>query len=308
MATSYGPLCPYRAPYKELQMIMRKTVFVSILFASITCSGCFFTTEWNNKMEAKMNALLSTKTFSHGPDSFGIDIAYDHDGYHPEYKRCDYIGTAAIEGFHYHQYLCPNMYNDSKHAFLELLIPFVEGEKEAAIVKSVHRRDGEAKRTNVDRPVYIGFNHELRPDGIRRVDRSLHDTPFFTSFPSLISMNLNQLTGKASLRFMQKKAKGLYTSNELIQLSSKRDDHYRSACPETFDMPIYDYYKKSGRDECELWYWSDEMIVSGAIETTNKTPLKVKRAMGYMITVPADIVTSPIQLIGLIVAPLLYVH
>lgn len=284
-------------------MIIRKAVFILILFASMTCSGCF-TAGWNNMMKPKIDTRLSTKSFSHGPDSFGIDDG----GKYPAYKKCDYIGTEAVEGFQYHHYMCPNMYNDSEYAFLEMFIPFAESGNRAAIIKSVNQRVIPAKRSNIHDPVYIHFYNSINPNFIRdHVDRSLGVTPFTTNIPSLIALNFNQRSGKVVLEVwqrMDKEFKELHTSDELLRLSGQRC--YAYVCPETKDQyPInkwskYNYNYLSTRADCDLWYWSYAINASGTLKTNDKVLWKVARDIGYIITVPADVITLPIQLIGML--------
>lgn len=297
----------------RFQMTIRKAVFILIFFVSITCSGCF-TGKWNELIDAKItgcpphsycNVHVSMKTFYYEPDSFGINDS----GKYPEYKRCDYIGKEAIKGVNYHHYMCPNMYNDSKHAYLELFIPDAKSGSKWAIIKS--RRLIWAERKNIHNPVYIHFttsppaahDRPINPYFIRKsVDRSLGSTPFPANYPSLISMNYNRGGHNITLDVGQK-----VDRSEAIDLLNSRDAPYPRNVP---GINVYGYQQAcAGKDkfisfrdatnnpDCELWYMPRIHASGTDVETSDKTLLwEITRYIGDIITVPLDIITGPIQL------------
>lgn len=290
-------------------MIIRKAVFISILFASITCSGCAFTGKWHDMIESKITGCppyplpsspckvrLSTKTFSREPDSFGIN----DNGEYPEYKKCDYLGKEAIKGVNYHHYLCPNMYKDSKSAFLELFIPDAKSDgdgKNRAIIKS--RWVIWAKRKNIHDPVYIHFatsppSHysydTINPNFIR----DFGDTPLPTDFPSLLFMDYDLGFGSIELYAGQR-----VETREAIDMLNSRDAPRSQKRPE-----IYRHYQEvcPGAGYCEYWYTLNTSGTIGTPIEISDTPTlwKITRDIGYIITFPLDIITSPIQLILII--------
>jgi hypothetical protein len=281
-------------------MIIGRAVFITLLSVSLASSGCF-TIAWHEKMEKKMAVRLSTKTFPGEPDSFGVN---DNGEFPHQYKKCDHLGTKTIDGVPYHQYLCPNMYHDSEYAFLELFIPPVDSGARKAIIRSV-KLPAVPIRTSKHEPVYIRFTTHgpslVNPYVIRDyVDRSLSARQYSTRFPSLMSLGFSQEKGTVSLWFMQRMEKGPDSSSNIMPISAERKRHYLSVCPDTYDMPVYDPDTMAHGTDCDLW-WSDLIEDFGTVKTNDHTLLKITRGIGYVITVPADIITSPIQLVGLLI-------
>ena len=251
-------------------------------------------------MDLQLAPHLSQKVLSHeGPDSFGIDDKNKDS----TYKKCRYIGTAGIDGSNYHQYICPNMYNDSVDAFLEIDIPFADEDGHSAIIRSADRASLQKKLLQQSRPAYIEFDGQsmLNPKHLRTVDRSLPPEPFPEAYPSLISFRLSL----GSVRSGQKKKPVKAYSKEELEQFGKPMGHHYLLCPETSpydNMKDFIYSEQELRSDCEVWYWTNFTKIIGNIETgVDKKNIVMKRYAGYLWTVPVDIITSPFQLIGLLI-------
>lgn len=267
-----------------------------------TSGGCF-TTGWTRTMRQKIEYRLEKKKFSPGPEGFGMDA----DGYgkrwdNEYYKLCDHLEPVTVDGARYHRYACPNLFHDAAGEFLEILVPDARSEgPRKAIVRSVNHP---SVRRNAEDLVYAryltGGNATADPELAREAGpRSLRGRPYATEFPSLLTLRLDHETGEFSLWFAQRLDRTEYPESRLDSLGERQSRHYHSSCP-----PYGGWREGDARVDgphCELWYESGQIWPSGDVEATGKGLWKVARALGYLVTVPLDIVTAPFQGIAILI-------
>lgn len=279
--------------------IIRNAAFITLLFPCFAlCTGCI-TLSWNDKIKSHLVQNVSDKQAPCvGFEPYGLNGKCVH----PSYTKCTYIGLAGQDSVNYHHYICPNMYNDSTDAFLDIYIPYLETGREVAIIKSIDRKNIPHIPIQSERPVYIQFSSiaTINPKFVQSTDQSGPTNPFSTNYPSLISVGFDGVEGtlRAGQRIDVKKL-----SKEDLKRFGIKGRNYLSVCPETKayidSMPPYVYNQEVTydiRSDCDLWYWSDTMVVVGYIKGNNKLPWKVLKYTGYLVTVPLDVLTSPIQL------------
>lgn len=215
------------------------------------------------------------------------------------HEKCQYIGTAGIDGVNYSQYICPNMYNKSDDAFLEINLPFANSHRDAAIIRSLDRNVLQDKLQHLNRPVHVILENWdglrlIKPTYFQYVERSLPKDRSPVNYPTLITF------WPGGVSYGQKIDVNTFSKEALIGLG-KDNYHYFLICPDTRytgePMDRFLYKGQSISDNCEIWYWSASLKTIGNIDTGNRTQIQAKRYAGYLWTVPVDIVTAPFQLI-----------
>lgn len=205
----------------------------------------------------------------------------------------DYLGIETIQGERYYHYIIPNIYSQEK-SFFDLKIP-VDYSKAASEIKM---REILSAYTSAH-SVYVAFTDSFHPAMNPRYVNSDIDVILDSRYPCLMLFGINGRGQKATLRIGRK----AYYNDLNNRGGSEVGNNYYKACRETpkDSWSIHDTVEiKPGStfDEtsCDLWSWSDTLKSEQEYRRFTGAVLSFMQNFGSVVTVPLDIISSPVQI------------
>lgn len=234
-------------------------------------------------------------------------LELNHVGIHPErvlksrpytFFRGDFLGIEEINGERYYHYVIPDLYNEGKE-YIDLQIPVHYADK----TKAVKMREVRAAPLKAPRSVYVGYISSFDPVMNPRYIEKDSSTVIETDYPCLLMFHLGGYGERAKLRIGQKTASAERAMVIVNGAAMREGAHAYRVCPITSGAEwSLDGTNAVTRENhvdaagCELWYWSDTLKTEQAYRTGFKYFLEALPYIGYVFTVPLDILSSPIQI------------
>jgi len=206
----------------------------------------------------------------------------------------NYLGAKEEDGQKYYRYVLPNVY-DSDRSYLELMVPidFISTTKKPMM------REVASGATLTNFPAYVAYGE---------VSNNIHINSQFiiaklgvsldTGYPPLLLVGLHEYGQKIAFRLGKK----ITSNEEKMRLSEKnRQSAIYKACLDE----KYAFWRPGMRTvtnddvlnrKCDEWLWSNVMLTEESYRPSVKYIMKTFEYLGYLITVPIDIITSPFQL------------
>ena len=198
-----------------------------------------------------------------------------------------------ISNIRYYHYLIPNIYC-KRQSYFDLLIPF-DYSNSKNFIKMIEVSTAPA---SARKPVFIAytdsFNAVINPNYV------VGSLDYFSSmdYPCLMLFGIIESERKAMLRIGKRiRLSELQGSGEPVsrknlfrvcQDTSADNWSLRNNLNEEKDDPSY--------VACDIWCWSDSLKADGEYRSYEKSFLTVIHYIGYVMTVPLDIISSPIQI------------
>lgn len=255
---------------------MIKVVFILLLSSQFT--GCA-TGMWNDKINQQLKPSHDENIMmSH---SYGDEAKGYYKGYFNGIKKSD--------GKEYYNYIIPDALGDPAKYWLDVLIPVGSNDKVAQIKKIEYF-------TGTNDAIYVqydrGYNFESMVSNIHKFSSSYN-------YPTHIQFHLSSYGSGASIWLGQK-----IDVTNTSSISEEMQGNLYLVCQPPHSYPLVKKLAKKITDvskdingNCELWYLSNKFITNPYEGSLAKSiGLNVIRVAGCFITVPIDILTSPIQL------------
>jgi hypothetical protein len=266
-------------------MILKKVIFIFIVLClSTLCTGCA-TYMWNQTIDRIMLV-----------PSFDQKFEVNH---FPVKKIKGYFyGIKEHDNKKYYNFVVPNVFKGYSKEWIEIILPVASEDKNAILTK-VDSFEG-----NRDY-IYINYQNSFTSGSKIDLDSLNYyapnpfeiDNTVSYKHPTLIAFCLPNYGSGAYIRIGQK-----ININEPSNINANLQGKLYLVCQKTGENPKYILAEKmtdinkDSSGNCEWWYWSDT-YVSNAFDPFKSIEINIYRGVGYIVTVPIDIVTSPIQLL-----------
>ncbi len=230
---------------------------------------------------------------------------------HPTMEKGYFKGITKRFGRQYYTYVVPDVFTKSlEDDGLEITLPVSPDNKRASIkmVDAVEKNDKVVYVIFYDRNIYK--DDPSRQEQIPAWEcssgnpfREVSDIAVSPDYPTLIFIGIPELSSGAQIR-----AGIRMNIAELSNVAEELKKYMCVKCPQTgFTLATSIQPEASRDDACQLWYWS-EIYESNSYRSMSAAGYNTLRVLGHLVTVPFDILTSPIQLTAYILLGPEYRH
>ncbi len=298
-----------RKPSRNLLKILLAWIFLA-LAANLILSGCFFTREWNDKIDQQVVWRHDYWDYcSRNVPLAAEPIAKDVYG---SYYKGEYTGIKQLNNQKFYSYIFPNQFHNSRKRLMEILIP-VNNNGSMPIIRTFNQylkhKEYTYKSVSSAEAHYKGHAYlrfvpmptsdlpAVNPKFIADVEAKWYnyyhfpnyfsDAVFSTDQPSLLELAVISSNAETTISYgYRSKGDATVSGNDL------RDVH---VCPSTTNESDALARSQQSSDGCDRWIWSHPLRTQFTDLNTQGDDLEATRRYGYFITVPLDIVTFPVQ-------------
>ncbi len=204
----------------------------------------------------------------------------------------DYLGVVNSSKKSFYHYVIPNIYSKG-HSYFDLLIPtdYYES-KDPVTIREVS--------TAPERPqqaVFIAYTDSFQ--GVINPNYVTHPSFFADkNYPCLMLFGIMQSDRRAMVRIGRRAGPGELQG---FSASTSRQERYRvceDTAPNSWSLkgPLDKDGNNSDAVACDIWCWSDRLRADGEYRYYETRLLRVIHNVGYVMTVPLDIISSQIQI------------
>lgn len=280
--------------------------------ATLTLSACYATTYWNEKIDHQVvwrhnywhyysrNQRLAPEPIA--KDTFG------------SYYKGEYTGIKELNNNKYNSYIFPNLFKEkSRKRLMEILLP-VSNAESVAIIRTfdqyvphkeyTYRVVSSAKESDYKGNAYLRYLPMstssvpvVNPKFISDIEAQWYkyyhspnyfsDEVFSADQPSLLDLVVISSNADATIRYGNK-----VNGDPIV---SGKSGQIVYVCPTTTNAANALATSQRDSNECDSWIWSFPAQVQFAKLHTQGDDLEATRRHGYLITVPIDIITFPVQ-------------
>ena len=279
--------------------------FFTWLVVNFVLNGGFFTRYWDDKIDSQ---VVWKHYMSWGPNNALSPEPIAKDVYGSYYKG-EYRGIKHLNNQEYNWYIFRNPLSKPSKRFLEILLP-IGNTNTMAILRTFDQYAAQKEYTykySTD-ICYVYLRYRLvsaesvpavNPKFLAASEAQLYkhyhspnyfsDSVFTTDYPSILDLTANSSGSDSTIRFGYKMAPETTQGEKEENLSAV---YVCSATIESSDALAGSQVYANG---CETWLWSNPVKTKFENQLTLGDDLERDRRFGHILTVPLDIITSPIQ-------------
>jgi len=274
--------------------VKRFCILILCTFALLGCCTRQWNAHINDQYDISSRTVEGTPSERFTSDAFGI------------YDVGLYVGMKELKGESYHYYLFANTIDDTKNDVLEIMIP-QSGSKNKPILRTTNHYSINKSDMHATHPAYIRYGNSdkntlrlfMNPKFIdlrQSLEKDMpHKRAFPTEYPSLLDINI---LGKENMtvQYGQRLNPHKTRLDDLAELESNQYVNV-FVCPDTPSYPDLRGYFRSQQNarNCDVWSWSDVKKAEYQKEYIRRKVLEAERYLGYLLTIPADVLTFPFQ-------------
>ena len=276
---------------RRMIIILRKFIVVVFLLGYCAFAAGCATMVWNEGFDKGILKNHYNKNIYCMPEASRFC--------HPVIEQGYFKGITKRYGRQYYQYVVPDVFTEAANDDgLEITIPVSPHDKHAGIktVDAFEKNDKVAYVIFYDRNIYKDNSpsKEHIPDwecSAVNPFKTVADEALAVDYPTLILVAIPGLSSGAQIRA----GKRMNVADPSTIDAGLKKTMCVNCAKTGFSLAASVQPGVSNDDSCQWWYWSDIYETNG-YKPMSAAGYNFVRVLGHLVTVPFDVVTSPVQL------------